>query len=43
VTSTDAADRRDALVDLADEAGFGAVEVIPIDNDFFRFYRLRRS
>jgi hypothetical protein len=23
-------------------AGFGLVEVIPIENDFFRFYRLRR-
>jgi 2-polyprenyl-3-methyl-5-hydroxy-6-metoxy-1,4-benzoquinol methylase len=29
--------------ELADEAGFGAVDVLPIDNDFFRFYRLRRS
>ena len=25
----------------ADEAGFASVEVLPIENDFFRFYRLR--
>ncbi len=24
----------------AEEAGFGAVEVLPIEHDFFRFYRL---
>lgn len=22
----------------ADEAGFGSVEVLPIENDFYRFY-----
>jgi 2-polyprenyl-3-methyl-5-hydroxy-6-metoxy-1,4-benzoquinol methylase len=26
----------------ANEAGFGEVEILPIENDFFRFYRLRR-
>jgi SAM-dependent methyltransferase len=26
----------------ADEAGFGSVEVLPIENDLFRFYRLRK-
>ena len=25
---------------LADEAGFASVEVLPVENDFFRFYRL---
>lgn len=25
---------------LANEAGFGSVEILDIDNDFFRFYRL---
>jgi SAM-dependent methyltransferase len=25
----------------ATEAGFGSVEILPIENDFFRFYRLR--
>jgi hypothetical protein len=25
----------------AGEAGFGTVEVLPIENDFWRFYRLR--
>ena len=24
----------------ADEAGFGGFEVLPVENDFFRFYRL---
>jgi hypothetical protein len=24
----------------ADEAGYQAVDVLPIENDFFRFYRL---
>ena len=33
--------RPDTLRDYADEAGFGSVEVLPIENDFFRFYRLR--
>jgi SAM-dependent methyltransferase len=27
---------------LADRAGFGSVEVLPLENDFFRFYRMRR-
>lgn len=34
--------RRDTLTCYANEAGFGAVEVLPIDNFFFQFYRLRR-
>jgi hypothetical protein len=25
----------------AAEAGYGSVEILPIENDFFRFYRLR--
>ena len=25
---------------LADDAGFASVEVLPVENDFFRFYRL---
>ena len=25
---------------LAEEAGFASVEVLPVENDFFRFYRL---
>jgi 2-polyprenyl-3-methyl-5-hydroxy-6-metoxy-1,4-benzoquinol methylase len=32
--------RRDTLHRLADEAGFASVEVLPVENDFFRFYRL---
>ena len=24
----------------ADEAGFGGFEILPIENDFYRFYRL---
>jgi 2-polyprenyl-3-methyl-5-hydroxy-6-metoxy-1,4-benzoquinol methylase len=35
--------RESTVRELADEAGFGALDVLPIDNDFFRFYRLRRS
>jgi SAM-dependent methyltransferase len=27
----------------AADAGFGSVEILPIENDFFRFYRLRSS
>ena len=27
--------------ELASRAGIGTVEVLPIENDFFRFYRLR--
>jgi SAM-dependent methyltransferase len=33
--------RPDTLRAYATEAGFGSVEVLPIENDFFRFYRLR--
>jgi hypothetical protein len=33
--------REPTVRDLADRAGFSSVEVLPIDNDFFRFYRLR--
>jgi SAM-dependent methyltransferase len=32
--------RPDTVRRLADEAGFGRVDVLPIENDFFRFYRL---
>lgn len=28
--------------DLGSKAGFGQVEVLPIENEFFRFYLLRR-
>jgi 2-polyprenyl-3-methyl-5-hydroxy-6-metoxy-1,4-benzoquinol methylase len=35
--------RPDALRAMAHEAGFGDVEVLPIDNDFWRFYRLTAS
>ncbi len=33
--------RPDTLRAYAEEAGYGSVEVLPIENDFFRFYRLR--
>ena len=33
--------RPDTLRAYASEAGYGSVEVLPIENDFFRFYRLR--
>lgn len=33
--------RPDTLRRYATEAGFGPVEILPIENDFFRFYRLR--
>jgi hypothetical protein len=33
--------REPVVRDLADRAGFASVEVLPIENDFFRFYRLR--
>jgi ubiquinone/menaquinone biosynthesis C-methylase UbiE len=33
--------RPDVLRGYASDAGFGSVEVLPIQNDFFRFYRLR--
>ena len=32
--------RPDTLRRYATEAGFGSVEILPIENDFFRFYRL---
>ena len=32
--------RPTAVERLATEAGFGTVEVLDIENDFFRFYRL---
>lgn len=32
--------RSDTVRAYAAEAGFAAVEVLPIDNDFFRFYKL---
>jgi len=32
--------RPDTVRKLADEAGFAAVEALPVENDFFRFYRL---
>jgi SAM-dependent methyltransferase len=32
--------REHTVRDYASEAGFGDVEVLPIENDFFRFYRL---
>ncbi|HWT23676.1 MAG TPA: class I SAM-dependent methyltransferase [Solirubrobacteraceae bacterium] len=33
--------RADTLRELAAAAGFAGVEVLPVDNDLFRFYRLR--
>jgi hypothetical protein len=33
--------RADTLRAYANEAGFADVEILPIENDFFRFYRLR--
>ena len=33
--------RPDTLRRYAAEAGYGPVEILPIENDFFRFYRLR--
>ena len=33
--------RPDTLRRYAEEAGFSAVDVLPVENDFFRFYRLR--
>jgi 2-polyprenyl-3-methyl-5-hydroxy-6-metoxy-1,4-benzoquinol methylase len=37
---TGTAMRPDTLRDYARQAGFGEVEVLPIENDFWRFYRL---
>jgi 2-polyprenyl-3-methyl-5-hydroxy-6-metoxy-1,4-benzoquinol methylase len=34
--------REQTVRDLAEKAGFESVEVLPIENDFFRFYRLHR-
>jgi 2-polyprenyl-3-methyl-5-hydroxy-6-metoxy-1,4-benzoquinol methylase len=34
--------RADTARRYADEAGFGAFEVLPIENDFYRFYRMTR-
>jgi SAM-dependent methyltransferase len=33
--------RPDTLRLYASEAGFSSVEILPVENDFFRFYRLR--
>jgi hypothetical protein len=33
--------RADTVRRYADEAGFGRFEVLPIENDFYRFYRLQ--
>ena len=38
---TGTAMRPDTLRGYAEEAGFGAFEILPIENDFWRFYRLR--
>jgi hypothetical protein len=32
--------RADTVRRYAEEAGFGGFEVLPIENDFYRFYRL---
>jgi 2-polyprenyl-3-methyl-5-hydroxy-6-metoxy-1,4-benzoquinol methylase len=32
--------RADTVRRYSDEAGFGSIEVLPIENDFYRFYRL---
>jgi hypothetical protein len=32
--------RADTVRRYADEAGFGSFEALPIENDFYRFYRL---
>jgi 2-polyprenyl-3-methyl-5-hydroxy-6-metoxy-1,4-benzoquinol methylase len=32
--------RESTMRALAEEAGFASVEVLPVENDFFRFYRL---
>jgi 2-polyprenyl-3-methyl-5-hydroxy-6-metoxy-1,4-benzoquinol methylase len=33
--------RKDTVRRYAEEAGFGGFEVLPIENDFYRFYRLK--
>jgi len=35
--------RSDTVRRYAEEAGFGGFEVLPIENDFYRFYRLKPS
>jgi hypothetical protein len=40
--ATGTAMRPDTLRRYATEAGFAEVEVLPIENDFWRFYRLRQ-
>jgi hypothetical protein len=35
--------RPDTLRDYARQAGFADIEVLPIDNDLWRFYRLRQA
>ena len=32
--------RADTVRELAAQAGFAAVDVLPVENDFFRLYRL---
>jgi hypothetical protein len=32
--------RAGTVRELAEEAGFAGVEVLPVENDFFRLYRL---
>jgi len=34
--------REPTVRELASRAGFESVEVLPVEKDFFRFYRLRR-
>jgi hypothetical protein len=38
---TDTVIRADTVRRYADEAGFASCEVLPIENDFWRFYLLR--
>ena len=33
--------RADTVRRYAEEAGFGGFEILPIENDFYRFYRLK--
>ena len=40
-TSAGTVMRPDTLREYAREAGFTDVEILPIEHDFFRFYRLR--
>jgi hypothetical protein len=34
--------RSDIVRELADRAGYARVDVLPLDNDLFRLYRLHR-